>query len=160
MTYFGFNNDPFALPSPVAAGLNSWLHIWNLIPPSQFLSVHFRKRERGKRKRSAAVFPLLLLSSTWPLWWELTVDHSLQLQKGSWRAEERTAVLPFRYRKYLLKGRFSQREGTAHSRCACRLQKMGVGVDGWVRVQDMTGHPNYYLFPAFPDEVKAKMRKQ
>lgn len=34
-----------------------------------------------ERKRSAAWLPLLLLSSSWPVWWELTEDHSLQLQK-------------------------------------------------------------------------------
>lgn len=31
---------------------------------------------------------------------------------------------------------------------------MVVSVDGWLGIQNMTGHPSYYLCPVFPARVK------
>lgn len=70
-------------------------------------------REGEKRERSVAVFLLLLLSSTWPAWWELTVDHSLQQQKKRRRREENGEASPaVIFTKCLLEGmHFSQGPG-------------------------------------------------
>lgn len=61
-------------------------------------------------------------------------------------------MLGFRYRKYLLEGRFSQKEGAFQSPCMLLKTR-----DGWVKVQKMTGHP-IYLCHAFCDGVKTNMK--
>lgn len=54
------------------------------------------------------------------------------------------------------RGGFLRRRETFNPYWAGRLQKMGAGVDGWVGVQNMTGHPGYYLYPAIPSGAKTE----
>lgn len=52
-----------------------------------FLSLSLHPDRERRRTRSVAVIPPFLLSSTWPVWWELTADHSVPPQKrrmGRW----------------------------------------------------------------------------
>lgn len=126
------------------------------LPTSPFSLCSFRKRERT-RKRSAAVLVVSSFLFVFQLTCLMGVDSRSQSATTKWKEKGRgqccwcwgTEIDCSCWRR----GFLNRRE--PFNPCwASRLQKTGVGEDGWLRVQSMTGHPSYYRCPAFPDGVK------
>lgn len=146
LTFLGFDNYPFHC------------HLqWQLKYTVRytalclFLSVHSRRERKKKRKRSAAVFFVFHLAC---LMGADSRRSQLRTTTRTGRGEgsgcRGAEIESARWRGGFF---FLRRREPFNPRRACRLQKMGVGADGWARAADMTGHPGYYLHP---DGVKTK----
>lgn len=94
-----------------------------------------------------------LLSSTWPAWWELTVDQSLQLQRAgrgraeSWWASE-TVNTCWRRAFFLF-----EMDWKTLFFVGQQITWNWSPVDGWVEVLKMTGHISCYICPGCPNGV-------